>query len=73
MAAFTTAALAAVLSGVPKLLHGGAEGGTATTVAAIKTALMTSAKPIRDQVEPHDSKAGYGLIQAVELAILLGY
>ena len=71
--AFTTAALAAVLSGVPELLHGGAEGGTATTVAAIKTAIMTSAKPLRDQVEPHDSKAGYGLIQAVELAILLGY
>ena len=71
--AFTTAVLAAVLSGVPQLLHGGSEGGTSEAVETIKDAIVTSSKPLRDQVRPHDEKAGYGLIQAVELVIVLGY
>jgi subtilisin family serine protease len=69
--AFTTAALAVALSHAPQLLRDGAEGGNESSVRTIKTALMDTARPLDGASTPHDSKAGYGLVQAVDLALEL--
>lgn len=66
--ALTTASLAAALSGSPDMLHDGARGGSVEALSNIKEALMTTARPIEGQATPHDPGAGYGLVQAVDLA-----
>jgi serine protease AprX len=70
--AITSSALAAALSGAPDHLRGGVLGGDAEAVRTIKEALMASARPLGWQQTPHDEDAGYGLVDAVELARELG-
>jgi len=70
-AAFVTAVLAVALSAAPDLKHDGAEGGNVTSVERVKTALMETAKPLEGQGSPHDQMAGYGLVQAMDLAMAL--
>ncbi len=69
--AFTTAVLAVALSAAPDLMHDGAEGGNVTAVERVKAALMETAKPLEGQDSPHDPKSGYGLVQALDLAMAL--
>ncbi len=70
--AFVTAVLAAALSGTPRLLHDGAEGGDLDAVRLVKEALMTTALEVEGQQTPHDDRAGYGIVQARALAATLG-
>ncbi|NIP35599.1 MAG: hypothetical protein GWN18_11625, partial [Thermoplasmata archaeon] len=53
------------------MLVEGDRGGNETTVLTIKTALMGTSTPIDGQGTPHDPKAGYGLVQAVDLGLEL--
>ncbi|MCJ2540689.1 MAG: S8 family serine peptidase [Candidatus Thermoplasmatota archaeon] len=69
--AIVSAVLAAALTNAPELLHDGARGGNETSIKIIKTALMETARPLEGQAIPHDAKAGYGLAQAVDLALEL--
>ena len=69
--AIVTAVLATALSYVPEILADGVRGGNESSVREIKTALMDTARPIDGQATPHDAKAGYGLVQAVDLALEL--
>jgi subtilisin family serine protease len=69
--AFTTAALAVALSAAPGFQRAGTDGGNLTTVEAVKTALMVTAQPVQGQMTKHNSTAGYGLVQAVDLALEL--
>jgi subtilisin family serine protease len=69
--AMVTAVLAVALSHNSDLQRGGARGGNETTVGTIKEALMTTSRPLEGQGIPHDPKAGYGLAQAVDLALEL--
>ncbi len=69
--AMTSAALAIALSHEPALLHDGARGGSESSVHDIKVALMGTARPLDGQTPPHDGGAGYGLVQAVDLALEL--
>jgi subtilisin family serine protease len=66
--AFVTAALAVALSAVPELHHDAPLGGDSAAVSIVKNAVMETAKKVEGQTEPHDSHAGYGLIQAMSLA-----
>ncbi len=70
-AAFVTATVAVALSVAPQWTHDGAKGGNETSVERVKTALIESAAPIDGQLTPHDAKAGYGLVQAVDLVLEL--
>lgn len=69
--AFTTAVVAAALSAAPSLRQTGTHGGNITTVVIIKTALMETARPLEGQSSPHDTRGGYGLVQAVDLVLEL--
>ncbi len=69
--AMVSAVLAVVLSHDIDLLAGGDRGGNETTVLTVKTALMETSDPIGGQGTPHDPKAGYGLVQAVDLGLEL--
>jgi subtilisin family serine protease len=69
--AMVTSVLAAALSYVPEMLPDGTRGGNASAVQEIKTALMSTAQPLEGQETPHDPKAGYGMVQAVDLALEL--
>ena len=69
--AMVSGVLAAALSFAPEMLRDGANGGNETSVRSIKMALMETALPLEGQATPHDAKAGYGLVQAVDLAIEL--
>lgn len=70
--AFVTAVLASALSGTPRLLHGGAEGGDLDAVRLVKEALMSTCLKVAGQQTPHDDRAGYGIVQARALAATLG-
>jgi subtilisin family serine protease len=70
--AFTTAVLAAALSGHPDLLHNGDMGGNQSAVETVKDALMVSSQALEWQQLPHDPGAGYGLVQADDLHEELG-
>jgi serine protease AprX len=69
--AFTTAVLAVALSGAPGLMRNGSMGGNASAAETVKQALMGTCLPLEGQDRPHDAAAGYGLIQAVALALAL--
>ncbi len=69
--AFVAACLAAALSGTPRLLHTGPDGGDLAAVDAIKDALMTTSRKVGGQDLPHDDRAGYGIVQARTLAATL--
>jgi len=69
--AMVTAVLATALSYVPDILPNGIRGGNESSVREIKTALMDTTRPLDGQATPHDAKAGYGLVQAVDLALEL--
>ncbi|UCC92229.1 MAG: S8 family serine peptidase [Thermoplasmata archaeon] len=69
--AMVSAALAVALSYTPDLLTGGTRDGNATTVRDVKTALMETARSLEGQATPHDPKSGYGMVQAVDLALAL--
>jgi len=69
--AMTSAAIAVALSHEPDLMHDGARGGSEASVQEIKEALMATARPLEGQATPHDGKAGYGMVQAVDLALEL--
>lgn len=69
--AMVTAVLATALSYVPDIQRDGTRGGNESSVREIKTALMDTARPLDGQAVPHDAKAGYGLAQAVDLALEL--
>jgi subtilisin family serine protease len=69
--AMVSAVLAVALSQNPDLIGEGARGGNETAVKTIKTALIETARPLEGQATPHDPKAGYGLAQAVDLALAL--
>ena len=69
--AMVSAVLAVALSHNADLQRGGERGGNETVTMAIKTALVATARPLEGQVTPHDPKAGYGLVQAVDLAMEL--
>jgi subtilisin family serine protease len=69
--AFVTACLAAALSGTPRLLHTGPDGGDLAAVDVIKEALMSTARKVQGQELPHDDHAGYGIVQARALAATL--
>ncbi len=69
--AMVSAVLAAALSHNADMLVEGDRGGNETTVLTIKTALMGTSTPIDGQGTPHDPKAGYGLVQAVDLGLEL--
>jgi major intracellular serine protease len=69
--AFVTACLAAALSGTPRLLHAGSDGGDLAAVDLIKESLMTTARKVEGQDLPHDDHAGYGIVQARALAATL--
>lgn len=69
--ALTSAAIAVALSYEPDLLRDGARGGSEASVHEVKQALMTTARPLEGQSTPHDGRAGYGLVQAVDLALEL--
>jgi subtilisin family serine protease len=69
--AMVSAVVAVALSGNLDLLREGTRGGNETSVKTIKTALMETARPLEGQATPHDAKAGYGLAQAMELALAL--
>ena len=70
--AFVTAVLASALSGTPRLLHDGAEGGDLDAVRLVKETLMSSCLSVEGQQTPHDDRAGYGIVQARALAASLG-
>lgn len=69
--AMVAAVMAVAFSHVPDMKRDGARGGNETAVMTIKTALMNTARPLEGQATPHDPKAGYGLAQAVDLALAL--
>jgi subtilisin family serine protease len=69
--ALVSAALAVALSHNRDMLAEGERGGNVSTVRAVKMALMNSTTTIEGQVVPHDPRAGYGLVQAVDLGISL--
>jgi subtilisin family serine protease len=69
--AMVTTVLAVALSHNRDMLLGGERGGNVSTVRAIKTALMETVEPLDGQVLPHDPRAGYGMVQAVDLGIRL--
>jgi subtilisin family serine protease len=70
-AAFVTAAVAVAMSAAPQWTHDGARGGNETSVVRIKTALMETAVPVDGQQTPHDPRAGYGVVQALDLILEL--
>jgi serine protease AprX len=61
--ALVSATLALVLEGEPSLQNLVSAFG----VSAVKLALMGTARPLADQVVPHDRLYGYGLIQGADL------
>jgi hypothetical protein len=67
--AIVSAALAVALSHNRDMLAGGERGGNVSSVRSVKMALMNSTRTIEGQMVPHDAKAGYGLVQAVDLAL----
>ncbi len=69
--AMVSGVLAVALSHNRDLLRDGARGGNESSVIHIKNTLMETAKPVEGQATPHDPKAGYGLAQAVDLALAL--
>jgi subtilisin family serine protease len=69
--AIVSAVLAVVASHVRDILDEGSRGGNETAVRTVKMALMNSTTEVNGQTLPHDPKAGYGLVQAVDLATKL--
>ena len=65
--AMVAACLAVVLSALPLLAHAGALGGNLATVVTVKEAVMDSARPLAGADTPHDDRAGYGLVQVMDL------
>jgi serine protease AprX len=65
--AFMSGCLALVLDAHPELARGGAQGGNENTIYVVKWAIKDSAKKIPGQNSPHDNRAGYGLVQTMDL------
>lgn len=70
--AFVAACLAVALSAVPQYAKDGARGGNEAAVMAVKDALMDTCQPVAGQTLPHDSRAGYGIVQTMDLIDNLG-
>jgi subtilisin family serine protease len=59
--------IAVTLSAVPELAHNGHRGGEESTVILVKDGIMETANPLTTQTLPHDNRAGYGIIQTMDL------